>query len=61
MLIVFQMLQIKEGVSGVSFPEDGIHKLEKEGRSNLSNKRRIYIDDISYDNDNMCDDYRKIL
>ena len=31
-LIVFQML-IKEGVSGVSIPEDGIHKLEKEGRS----------------------------
>ena len=61
MLIVFQML-IKEGVSGVSIPEDGIHKLEKEGRSNLSNERRIYIiDDISYDDDNICDDYSKIL
>ena len=60
-LIVFQML-IKEGVSGVSIPEDGIHKLEKEGRSNLSNERRIYIiDGISYDDDNICDDYSMIL
>ena len=58
--MVFQML-IKEGVSGVSFPEDGLHKLEMDGRSNLSNKRRIYIYDISYDNDNICDDYCKIL